>query len=104
MRKCVLVMWVVACLYISGCGFADYLAGIERDEKGQVVKVQGGIAEIGAGLLVGTGGAAGAAGGLLGWLLKAYRHKRIVDAGGKDDDFDGHPDPESPKPPVAPTV
>jgi hypothetical protein len=103
MRKCVLGMWVVACLYISGCGFADYISGIERDPlTGKVIKVQGGIAEIGAGLLVGTGGAAGAAGGLLGWALKAYRHKRIVDSGGKDDDFDGMPD--APKPPAAPSA
>ena len=102
MRKCVLAMWVVACLYISGCGFADYLAGVERDETGKVIKAQGGIAEIGFGLLAGTGGATGAAGAALGWALKAYRHKRIVDAGGKDDDFDGKPDPEPPKAP--PTV
>lgn len=105
MRKCVLACWVVACLYISGCGFADYLAGIERDPEGKVIKVQGGIAEIGLGLLMGTGGAAGAAGGLLGYALKAYRHKRIVDSGGKDDDFDGVPDvPKPPAPPTAPTA
>jgi hypothetical protein len=98
MRNCVLALWIVACLFIAGCGFADWAAGIERDETGKVVKVQGGIAEIGYGLLVGTGGAAGAVGGLMGWALKAYRHKRIVESGGKDDNFDGVPDPEPPKP------
>ncbi len=104
MRKCVLGTWVVACLYISGCGFADYISGIERDpETGKVIKAQGGIAEIGLGLLVGTGGATGAVGGLLGYALKAYRKKRIEDAGGRDDNMDGIPDPEAPKPP-APSV
>lgn len=87
-------------MFIAGCGVMDYLSGIERDETGKVIKVQGGIAEIGLGLLVGTGGAAGAAGGALGWALKAYRHKRIVDSGGKDDNFDGIPD-EPQKPPTA---
>lgn len=96
MRKCVLLCWVVACLYVSGCGFADYLAGVERDETGKVIKAQGGIAEIGLGLLVGTGGATGAVGGLLGYALKAYRKKRIEDAGGRDDNMDGIPDPPKP--------
>lgn len=100
MRNCVLGLWVVACLFIAGCGFADWAAGIERDETGKVVKVQGGIAEIGYGLLVGVGGAAGGAGGVLGWALKAYRHKRIVDSGGKDDNFDGIPDAPVPPPKV----
>lgn len=90
-------IWIVACLFIGGCGFADYISGIERDENGKVVKVQGGIAEIGLGLLAATGGVSGAVGGGLGWALKVYRHKRIIDAGGKDDDFDGKPDPEPPK-------
>jgi hypothetical protein len=98
MRQCVLAMWVVACLLIGGCGFMDYLSGIERDETGRVIKVQGGIAEIGLGLLVGTGGVAGAAGGLLGYGLKAYRTKRIIDSGGKDDNFNQIPDDqETPK-------
>lgn len=102
MRQCVLGLWVVACLIISGCGFADWASGIERDETGKVIKVQGGIAEIGLGLLMGTGGAAGAAGGLLGYALRAYRHKRIVESGGKDDNFDGIPDPPAPaEPPKA---
>ena len=101
MRNCVLGLWIIACLIIGGCGFADWASGIERDGSGKVIKVQGGIAEIGYGLLVGTGGAAGAVGGLLGWVLKAYRHKQIVDSGGKDDNNNGIPDEqEQPKPPA----
>jgi hypothetical protein len=99
MRQCVLGMWVVACLLIGGCGFADYISGIERDETGKVVKAQGGIAEIGLGILAGIGGAGGAAGGLLGYALKAYRTKRIIDSGGRDDNFDQIPDPPKPQAP-----
>jgi hypothetical protein len=97
MRNCVLGLWIVACLFISGCGFLDWASGIERDETGKVTKVQGGIAELGYALLVGVGGAGGAVGGVVGWALKAYRHKQIVDSGGKDDNNDGIPDPEPPK-------
>lgn len=88
---------MVACLFIGGCGFMDYISGVKRDEHGKVIETQGGIAEIGLGLLAATGGISGAAGGIGGWLLKAYRHKRIIDSGGKDDDNDGNPDPEPPK-------
>lgn len=97
MRNIVFGCWIVACLLIGGCGFMDYMAGVKYDENGKVVQTQGGVAEIGLGLLAATGGASGLAGGIGGWVLKAYRHKRIIDSGGKDDDFDGKPDPEPPK-------
>jgi hypothetical protein len=100
MRACVLACWIVACLFIGGCGFMDYIAGVERDETGKVIKAQGGIAEIGLALLAATGGVSGAVGGGLGYALRAYRTKRIIDSGGKDDNFDQIPDP--PKPPATP--
>lgn len=89
----------VLALGIGGCGFLDLMAGIKRNGNGEVVEVDGNsVGGIATEVLAGMGGAAGLAGGLLGWGLKAYRHKRIVDSGGKDDNFDGIPDP--PKPPA----
>lgn len=94
--RCGFVAFLV--LALTGCAFMDTLAGIKRNGNGEVVEVDGNsVGGIATGLLAGMGGAAGVAGGVLGWALKAYRHKRIVDSGGKDDNFDGIPDPEPPK-------
>ena len=93
----------LACMvFITSCGLIDKAAGIKRDEKGVVVSVEDnpivgtGTAIIGA--LFGPWGVA--AGTVTAAALREYRHFRIVQSGGKDDNNNGIPDGQE-KPPGA---
>ena len=97
MRRLLYLILASAVLFTTSCALMDAAAGIKRDKTGKVISVDSGLADTGLGLLAASGGVGGIIGGVGGWALKAYRHKRIIDSGGKDDDFDGKPDPEPPK-------
>lgn len=78
---------------LTGCTVLDYLAGIERNEEGEVIEVNDNpVTQIALGTLGALGGAGAVGSGVVGYLLRMYRHNRIVASGGKDDNFDGIPD------------
>lgn len=97
MRNVLAVVLGVGMALLSGCVFAEKAAGIRRDAEGHVISVDDEpVNTIGNILRLilppGIGAAAGAAVTL---GVKVYRHNAIVSSGGRDDDFDGRPDPPS---------
>ena len=86
---------LLACMvFLGGCGLMDLATGLKKDKDGNIIASDpnGGAAGTIAGTLIATGGVTGIVGTALGWLTRAYRHKRVVDSGKRDDDFDGVPD------------
>lgn len=89
----------LACMvFITSCGLIDKAAGIKRDDSGKVISVEDNpITSTGQALLGAIFGPWGvAAGTVTAAAIREYRHYRIVQSGGKDDDRDGKPDPEKP--------
>lgn len=87
--------WGLACLVIGtlyGCGLMNAATGTNPDGTPSggpnILEAASGIANIILG--PGLGGLVGFAGG---WATKAYRHKLLIAAGKKDDNFDGVEDP-----------
>lgn len=86
---------------LGGCFIADWAAGVQRDKDGKVIVSDAPILTANS-ILAQIGLAfAGAATPVLGGVVLFYRHKRIIDNGQKDDDYNGIPDDQQ-KPPTAP--
>ena len=100
MRNIAAAVLYVVLVFASGCALMDMAAGIERDEQGRVTKANGGIAQALTEIMLASGGVGALVGGPLGYLIRAYRRKRIEDAGGRDDDMNGIPDPPKPAEPT----
>lgn len=104
MRRFLYLLAASAVLFVSSCAIMDDLAGIEYGPDGKVISVKDNpITGIAIELLYALVPGGAVVGGGIGYAIKAYRRKRIIEAGGKDDNFDGVPDPEPPKTPVSPT-
>ncbi len=105
MRRCVLALWLVAVVYLSGCAFGDMLTGVVRDEQGNVIGTTPNSPIDMVGGLLGQFGPWGVgAAALLRWGTVEYRHRRLIAAGKKDDDRDGNEDqPVLPPPPPSVT-
>lgn len=104
MRNLLAVVLGVGMVLLSGCAFADWAAGIERDDTGTVVKVHDTVVNTARGLadVLLPGGIGAAASGAIATAIMLYRHKRIVASGGKDANVNGIPD-EQEKPSSTPT-
>lgn len=93
----------VVCLGLIGCGLMNMATGTNPDGTPSggpnILESAGSVANILFG--PGIGGLVGFAGG---WATKAYRHKLLVAAGKRDDNFDGIEDAPDvkPAPPTSP--
>lgn len=95
------VMVTVMSMPLSGCFIADWAAGVHRDKDGKIIVEDSPLLTANS-ILAQVGLAfAGAATPVVGAAVLFYRHKRIIDNGQKDDDYNGVPDDQQ-KPPTAP--
>lgn len=103
MRRCVVALWLVACLYIGGCTLMDSMAGVVRDEQGNVIGTSPtSPLETASGFLSMFGPWGVAAGAAIRWGTVEYRHRALIKAGKKDANRDGMEDPPD-VPPVSGT-
>lgn len=99
MRRCLIALWLLAVCYIGGCSFMDSMAGVIRDEQGNVIGTSPtSPADTAVGFLgmFGPWGAGAAA--VARWGLVEYRHRALVKAGKKDANRDGIEDPPAAPP------
>lgn len=92
--RCVFVATLVTALSLPmvGCGFLATQAGVERDENGKVHINQGSPMDVAQNLALGLGPWGIAAATVIGLAKRAIRHREVIAAGQRDDDYDGIPD------------